>query len=355
VPDTESLQEVNVSQQVEAIREQGLDYALDVVEQMLSTHKQVEEFHHVLDSQLDGVAQLTEEASLDLMEKIQAIEAAADKSVSDVQEAIQRSAKLSGSGQSRKENIDQNINDLSLYVQEREVDNINHSQQIQEVMKEIAQLSNLTGMVKDIAFQTNILALNASIEAARAGQAGKGFAVVAGEVRRLSEQSEEVAGHIDLGIEKVIQIADQQMKNMLDEARIKRESQRLNCFVTDLNSMATMHDNLEQLNQTLFDKTSQSVEEITRLTVEAFSRVQFQDITRQRLEQIKTAHEMIDRHIMALPAAILETSEFYAMDRLELDALYEGYYMEDQRQIHQQATGMACPTPQPELPKIELF
>jgi methyl-accepting chemotaxis protein len=63
------------------------------------------------------------------------------------------------------------------------------------------KISNIIGLIDDIAFQTNLLALNASVEAARAGDAGKGFAVVAIEVRRLAQSaasaSDEIKGLIE--------------------------------------------------------------------------------------------------------------------------------------------------------------
>ncbi|MGI9509793.1 MAG: methyl-accepting chemotaxis protein [Geminicoccaceae bacterium] len=231
----------------------------EIVGQIQTASDEVENAASEISSGTEDLSQRTEQAASNLEETAASTEEMAATVKQNAENARNASELASSADQSAKtggEVVEQAVGAMS------------------RIEGSAQKITDIIGVIDEIAFQTNLLALNASVEAARAGEAGKGFAVVAQEVRQLAQRSAQAASDI----KTLIQDSNGQVKEGVDlvnrageglaeivgsigkVAGIVREisnaSQEQAAGVQEISSSVTNMDEMTQQNSALVEEST---------------------------------------------------------------------------------------------------
>ena len=185
----------------------------------------VEEIAHS-SAELNSTANSTDQALLKQKQGIEQVLV----SISQILPAVEEVAKNASEGLDQASLADTAasegllvVNEVNGSISELEIDMDNASRVISKLAKDTEEIGSILDVIRGVADQTNLLALNAAIEAARAGEQGRGFAVVADEVRTLAQRTQDSTAEIHTMIEK-LQTGAQNAVEVINQSKARTDA-----------------------------------------------------------------------------------------------------------------------------------
>jgi methyl-accepting chemotaxis protein len=179
------------------------------------------------------------------------LEASCRQSVEQAQTAVGAAQEALRLAESGTKAVGQTLE--GMFTMEKRVEAI--ADQIVYLSEQASQIANISQLVSELANQTNMLALNSSVEAVRAGEHGKGFAIVANEIRKLSDQSESSAEKISVLVSEIqkainatVMVTDEGTKTVKSSVQIAQQMEKTFAGVAETVNKVALNNQQVSLN-----------------------------------------------------------------------------------------------------------
>ncbi len=187
--------------------------------------------------------------------------------------------------------LEEELERIKQLIQDFEGIHTGYIGELEKVEKTMKSVDEFTDIITDLSERTNVLAINASIEAARAGQAGRGFAVIASEVQELAKNTMQIADEISTTIDSSVHAVKES---------IAAYGERLHSAVERLAQSGEQHAAVIEQLRPQIDKVSEVIEESQKLSSSVTDNIngvtvhlQYQDSVRQILEHMVQLFESL--------------------------------------------------------------
>ena len=304
-------------------------------------------FTDIAERQIDLVCRETEAAAGDILARVTRVEAAV-RSTIDYMKTASGSAQVVQVIDQSQSSLGNCHRELAQILSDRERDVEVVATHMSQIKAQAAELEALIGDVRRISAQTNMLAINAAIEAVHAGERGTGFAVVAREIKDLSSSVDGIAKAISTGVREIRNGVEEAFRTTVAD-RVETERAVFGRIEEAINRLAGHLEGLIDHQRDTIVQVCRQNEEIQGPIIELAGCVQFQDIARQQLLQLKRAWRSVNDHLVtaanAPPASSVAPGSLSAV----IGGFYEEYVRDEQRDAHTGATSSRSG------PAIELF
>ncbi len=325
-------------------------------EQVVAEVREVSPYLDVMSKQLDGAVQETERGVMALIESLGAIHQVSNQQLQRIN-ASEESGNELATALKEKVMVDKQLGQiLQMFVDKQHQDieiNLGRIKRLQEVKS----LTTLVADISQVAKQTNILAINAAVEAARAGDAGRGFAVLAAEIRELSNRTAGAAVSISLKIKTATEGIDEELRNATEVDDRNSATGNMRQVISDVDDMQHRFSAASSSLLEIIEGVKAGHQDIVMRLTDALGQIQFQDVTRQRVEQVQKAQEELNAHLQNMADQLVDKAwdpQAMVTLRQRLDDQVSSYVMQSQRDTHTDVVGAAA-APVDDRPKIELF